>query len=706
MPLEGSKAKPFTLFHRRQIMITGSSDNAQPTSASQRMPVRYTLRIQFGPHQDTALVRDQLLKLCQVGKADEVMFFLFAEELNDGHESLERVAQWLDAIRPWKSALESCGIEVSLNPWHTLLHADRGRRLRPDQPWQPMVDFQGRAAEAVVCPLDPGWQDYYSRALQLYAAERFRVIWIDDDFRYHNHAPLNWGGCWCARHLDEFSRRSRASATREQIVANVLRAGPPHPWRKTWLDMWDDLQLDLVRRWRKIAESAGSRLGLMSSDPDIHSAEGRRWPNWWTALGTEFHPVAHRPSFWSYGDADSLTVVRGISLLQQNRSIQPENVESDPEIENFPYGRWIKSFRQLTAQMALAQVFGSERLAISLFDFMGNLPDDDPERARYLGRIKPMLAWLGEQFPPSMTSVGIGIPWHPDLSRLIHTDGRMDWRALHHTSRGWEEWLAPLGHACQKQPHQSVNALAGPLPWAFDDQTLRRWLSRGLLLDGPAAAVLVERRLGPLIGLSDCRFVTHSQLVCSTEESLDSSFGLRNGASMSVNSDIGPHARLLQGRLDPGAQPISVLRNPSHKEVGHGAFVFQNELGGRVAVVPWNASAGSSLCVVRQHQLNKIVQWLGDGRACGSVQGGPWLVPQFLSDGRTWRGVVWNACPDAISRFKVVLPDQLGELHKAVQLSAEGELIEASVDGGEVRLSRPMHQWELVVLNSSAQTSV
>jgi hypothetical protein len=242
------------------------------------------------------------------------------------------------------------------------------------------------------------------------------------------------------------------------------------------------------------------------------------------------------------------------------------------------------------------------------------------------------------------------------------------------------------------------------MPWAFDEQTLRHWLVNGLLLDGPAASVLVERGFGPLIGLRACRFATQNELVYSTEETLDANFGLRAGASMSVNAGSGSFSHLIQGDLARDVLPISTLKNPSRQDVGHGAFAFHNELGGRVVVVPWDASKTGTLCMARQHQLHKIIQWLGNGRSCGSVSGGPWLVPQFLRNHDTWRGVVWNASPDAVRRIEVNLPEEMGSLHCAVQINAEGERTEAKVDGNQILLRHPMHQWELLVLNPSGES--
>jgi hypothetical protein len=84
--------------------------------------------------------------------------------------------------------------------------------------------------------------------LGLFAQEGFRVFWVEDDFRLHNHDPLDWGGCFCPLHIAEFNRRTGLRASLEEIVANCTAPGTPHPWRNLWLDMWDDIQRDLISR--------------------------------------------------------------------------------------------------------------------------------------------------------------------------------------------------------------------------------------------------------------------------------------------------------------------------------------------------------------------------------------------------------------------------------------------------------------------------
>ena len=135
-----------------------------------------------------------------------------------------------------------------------------------------MVDFQGNAAAAVVCPLDGNWQRYFIETLRLYAAEGFRVVWIDDDIRYHNHAPLEWGGCFCPLHVAEFNRRAGTQATREEIVRACLAPGAPHPWRAIWLDMWQETLLAFLDACRETLAAGG---GADGADVQQHGSPRR-----------------------------------------------------------------------------------------------------------------------------------------------------------------------------------------------------------------------------------------------------------------------------------------------------------------------------------------------------------------------------------------------------------------------------------------------
>lgn len=661
------------------------------------MPSHFTLRMQFGPHQDPEEVTRWLLKLKDEAPVDEVMVFFFAEEMNDGHDTLERIDEWITQTRPWRQALKDAGVAISLNPWHSMLHTDRGRRFKLGQDWQPMVGPTGQQAQAQVCPLDPGWQVYYAESMRRYAREQFRVIWIDDDIRYHNHGPLEWGGCFCSLHVAEFNRRTGTQATREEIVAACTAPGEPHPWREIWLDMWQQTLLGIITDWREIVEAEGCRLGLMSSCFESHGAEGRHWADWWKAFSGDKPPV-HRPHFWGYSDMLGSSLPQCIALLDQNRQVQPEGTESGPEIENFPYGRWHKSFRQTGAQLALAHILGSTNLNLSLYDFMGNAPDDEPQRTDFLRRWRPACDWLADTFPMSLHSTGVGLPWSEDMGRRVHTEstGGPHWFSLVCPHRGWAGWLGAAGVSFTMRP-ADVNALCGAGAWAFTDDELRRWLAGGLLLDGPAAAILIERGFGPLIGLRDTRFMVQDERLYAVEHTLDPAFGPRVGAEMNINGG-GYAARLLQGEPLPGVRFASDLRGPKNDVVGHGLALFENALGGRVAVVPWDANVAASPTPQRVAQLMGIQRFLDPQHSAGRVEGGAWLVSQFLTDGNAWRTVVWNASPDELDTFTVFPPAGMPDPRQATHVTGRGERLPAQLTGNTVTLARPLYEWEFVVL--------
>ena len=662
------------------------------------MASRFVLRIQFGPYQDAKRITRQLLKLVKETPVDEIMFFLFAEEMNNGHETIEEIKEWLDASRPYREQLAEEGVVISLNPWSTLLHCDRSRKLKPSQQWQTMVDQNGKAADVVACPLDPGWREYANQAFALYAREEVDVIWIEDDIRLHNHAPLDWGGCFCPLHVERFSEKIGESVTREEIVKRCTAQGKPHPWREIWLDVWQESLLPTIDTWRKIVQDGGSRLGLMSSVIGSHSVEGRRWNQWWQALAGNKVPV-HRPNVWPYGDTTGAYLPRSIARLEQNRAVQPAEIRSDPEIECSPYSVWNKSFRQIFAQMALAHVLGSTGLCISLYDFMGNDPQDESERAEFLKRSRSACDWLADQFPMTWKSDGVHIVWSADHGRSVHIDSPDGkWQSLCDPLTGWAGWLNGAGIPFSMRSRGKINALSGQSAWTMEQSELQELLSGSLLLDGKAADIIARRGLSELIGIRQGCMISQPDALYSMESCTDERFSLRKDARISIN--CAEYATLIfQGELVEGAQAVSDLRDPRNRVVGHGAVTFENKLGGRIVTVPWAADdiEATKMNIQRAVQIRQMVQWLDTDRSVGMATGGAWLVPQFLTNGDIWRAVVWNAGSDDVNTVDLTLPRDMGQPGFAFQFNAAGEKHEIAIKDGVVDLDTPLRSWEFIV---------
>lgn len=668
------------------------------------MPVSFTLRLQFAPHRSPTQIGDQLEALVANAPVDEVMFFFFGEEQNNGHETLREIQEWIDRSRPYRNRLRQLGIAVSLNPWHTLLHSDSGRVLKPNQTWQTMVDPQGIAAKAVVCPLDPNWQTYYLDTLRLYAKEDFRVVWIDDDIRYHNHAPLDWGGCFCDRHIEAFGQRIGKPITRSKVVQACLSAGDPHPWRAIWLDLWQEQQLAFLSKCRSVLEQGGVKMGLMSSLVEAHSAEGRRWTEWWSVFSPT-STLEHRPHFWGYNSATSAQLPQAMAQLDQIISLQPKNTNTAPEIENFPYGRWNKSYRETFAQMSLAVVFGAKTLNISLYDFMGNDPANSPSNATFLRNAKPALDQLSDHLSTGFESMGIGLPWSENTGRKVQTQPNAKWDDLQPAPRGWANWLGAAGVAFSAKD-QPVNALAGSSVWGISDENIQKLLARSLLIDGEAAEILFRCGYGQEIGLIHAERRAQQQTLYSMESLLP--WDPKTGATppyaesdpvlITVNNK--PHTQsLLFGQLERECVVRSEVLDPKFHTLGFGSYTFTNRLGGKVAVVAWNALAHGSPMMndPRAEQLRNLSTWLWGGHA-PLVFGAPWLVPQFFHNGSEWRAIVWNASPDVALEFSVSRPAGKPPFSKGIHFKPDGSTREIDLPKDTISLPEPLFQWEFILL--------
>lgn len=102
----------------------------------------------------------------------------------------------------------------------------------------------------------------------------------------------------------------------------------------------------------------------------------------------------------------------------------------------------------------------------------------------------------------------------------------------------------------------------------------------------------------------------------------------------------------------------------------------------------------------REAQLGAVLDWLSQGEHARAT-GRPWLVTQALTDGTDWRVVVWNASPDEADDFLLRLPQGMPEPRSVVQVTARGERLTAAWRDGRPLLSRPLGQWEYVVLSSA-----
>ncbi|QMU71201.1 hypothetical protein [Streptacidiphilus sp. P02-A3a] len=618
------------------------------------MPARYHLRFQIHPGPDARADAVALAKSCAAASVDEVVLLLDAEELYTGHLTGAEADSWFETVAEARSVLLDAGIGVSLNPWVTVGHADRGRR--EDLGFAPMVSPTGETATAQASFACPRWRRWLTDHYGRYAELGFRVLWIEDDFRYQNHAPLSWGGGFEPLMLRRFAELSGARPTREQLVAAITAPGPPHPWRAQLQQVWRTAQLEVARLLADtVAERSGGRsqLGLMSSWLDTTSIEGRDWPALFDALAVEGR-VAHRPHFAPYSDAPGRELSFSVWTLELQRALRPATAGCEPEVENWPHTAWSKSDTQTWSEMAAAQLAGSDALLLNVHPMHARRADRFPEVGDLLSRSRPALDWIADQQPRDLVTEGVSVPFKQDAAAHVqaHTP---ELEALAAGPGPAADFLLRFGVPITAGP-APVAALFGQLARAFDDDEVRALLAGGLLLDGVAAAVLVERGFGSLLGLREARLVDREERTASgpyaAEQVLLADDPSAVGMLLSVN------VQPALARLEPvdAARRWTAVVTPDGRDWGTGRFGFRNELGGRVAVLAATAVDELPYNDDGQRLLHAMVRFLeGDQPRLPLVSGGPYLIPQLSRANGVRRLAVGNGCADP-ARVRVDYP--------------------------------------------------
>ncbi len=558
---------------------------------------RYILRYYIDPGWEEESRIAELVEFCREGRIEEVMLFFNPEELFTGHVTWEELAPWRSLAGRVKRALAAAGVALSLNPWITTAHLSRGRRLKPDQSFRPMTGENGVEALITACPLDEAWRDYLTGLWGRLAAELDPcAIWIEDDFRLHNHDPeQGWGGCFCAEHLRRFARLiGRDAVTREELLANLLAPGKPHPWRALWMGLWRDTMLETMAC---LAARVDCRLGLMSSDPDTHSIEGRDWIRLTRSMA-KGGAVLSRPHLPPYTEARLLDSTP--SVARQTVSRLPRPIEVYPELESGLRCGWYSRSPEFSLfQCFQSALFGSRGITINHFDMMGcGTAMDDGGFASRLAQAKPALSALTALKLDDDAAAGITVLDHPDAAahlELAKAESSMG--ALHAHSIEWSRAFYTLGIAHRiahrVETGRGPYAACGQSIRAYTDAEIAALLSGTLLVDAAALEALAER-VGPAaLGLKKLEWRRLNDDAFAYEEFLEDDPSVYGVARPRVSAQMCAD-RALKLDLLPQAQALSMLRDPWHRELYPGFYQFATPSGGRLIAMAYCANAPGS----------------------------------------------------------------------------------------------------------------
>jgi len=670
------------------------------------MSYRYILRYFIDPAYSPDERLCELSHFCRTANVEEVMLFITPEELSPGYPTEAEISSYITLAQKAKRALAQGGVSLSLNPWSALYSVPRGRKLRGGQNFRLMVGETGVFSPIVPCPLCDIWQEDLCRSFARMASEVApTVIWIEDDWRLHNHgSELGWGGCFCESHLALFSRRVGKDVQLVELLETILQPGPPHPWRAEWMALSRETLLAPLRRLSTSVQAANpsTNLGLMTSMPDQHSIEGRDW----AALESIFGGAGiFRPHMPPYTQERALRMTS--SITRQTIACLSESAEIYPELENSPRsGIYSKSGTYTVWQMLEAALLGSHGITINHFDMMGNGTSLDPKFGSFLAEAKPLLNAIGDLRLDDRSAHGVQILFSPKIASHLYLEGSSTGltsgnrelamkmqdpsysgggtgegctlQRLAHPSIIWGDVCAIFGIAhrfTQKiEPGKGPILVSGQTLRAFRPDEIDTLLSGRVFLDAEAAMMLFQEGRGRDIGLVGASWKTLEETAYSYEEVLEHPIGIPTSARMTAQrcSEC-----LLALVPDSSSRLLTQIYNAERLPLWPGAYTFSSPQGGVVTVLCYPLNGGSQFFVgffnvYRQRLLaNLIMEGPGhqlvvkDGLRCYS----------HTAEGGTIIAVL-NPTDDSVDEINFISSSRLGRRWLSLDMAGHWQTCE------------------------------
>ena len=607
---------------------------------------------------------------------------------------IEERAGILGEVIPRFKAL---GLSVGINHLATLGHMDENLPHSLNEPWQRLMDIEGRTNLACYCPADPDVQRYLGACYTALAKARPDFIWIDDDVRLIGHGPVRFA-CFCDRCLARFDEESGKRWSRESLRA-AFNGGSIEErlaLRKQWLAHNRALVTELLAGIRAAVDSIDSSivLGLMTGD---RFYEGSAFEEYARALaGPRGIKVMWRPGGGFYADATPLDMLDKAHAMGRQVALLPADVtDVQSEIESFPYQRLRKS-ATITATEGAAYIgAGCTGGALNV---MGISPDPFEEYLPLFDKVREFREFYDRAVAAFGRSPceGMWAAVNRDYFAGMNLEG--EWLRGHDfTAVNSIRELCEIGlPVAYSEEGARVAVLAASACRALSQEELLRILSGGVILDGQALAALNGLGLSALTGFEVAGTKEADTIEVFTEDALNGRFA---GWQRDCRPSFWPETACVFEPVGPDCRMLSYLTDFAG---GHGAAtsgVFENERGGRVAVFgyyPWRLLQS----LAKTSQLKSVCRWLSRDRLPAYVESYEKVALWCRRDAQGHPALLLiNVSFDAVARLTLNVRDVSNAMLLTRTDCATETLVPRAQDGAYASFGiQGLRPWEVALL--------
>jgi len=586
---------------------------------------------------------EHLLYVIQNWKSAVDEIALFIDYSHHGYYPLAEYEALVPLLKSRMQTLRDAGVpSVGINILCSIGHLDEGFDWLTHPPFQTMVGHDGRTSLSCMCVRAPEYKPYLKAKYKILAQAEPDFIWVDDDVRMRNH-HVDYA-CFCHHCVETFSRRVGTTFKRETLV-KALNSDLDGTLRRKFLEYNHEALENLLIWIREAVHEVNPniQLGLMTGPIQDNSYAMSGQAELLKALGA----TMIRPGGGFYTDEQPLFLINKAMNISTQNAYAKGIPDKQYELEDFPDSSR-KSVKIHLLEYATALMAGCNGIAIDnvvspytpfklmdafaetrpLWDLMVDAMEDMPLRGYYPVYIPDCLA------APNLT---IGM-FSSDEIRAYDRQLTL--------SKAGMAWSTDMKDA-------RVCTISGEMMAAVPDEEIPELFSRGVLMDTAALQHLIARGYGDLAGCVPGKGY-HSGLVERYEPHPIN--GSAAGIVRNVYMNFWDRDVITVHELEPleGATVMSTFETITGVKCGVASTVFENRLGGRVAVLgyfPWTFLEVPG----KRETLPRLMDWLADGRYPILVEGCQRIVPMLRTPDDKNGFVAWliNASFDDESVLRV-----------------------------------------------------
>lgn len=295
-----------------------------------------------------------------------------------GYPKLSRHREVAEHHKEMARRLREAGICVSMQLSNSMGHGeymatqDCSGLVYDGSPVRNMVGHDGSVAKYAFCWNDKIFKDYLTEEIKIYAeAVKPEEIWIDDDFRARNHAPVAFG-CWCDDCIARFNKKHSTDFDRETLVHEFLHGNKAV--RANYISHIRDglasLAEDIARAVVEV--SPNTRVGLQNGPNGPYTGRGHGYIFDALCRATD-KPTMYRPGGGAYKDHNPNELIEKMYYLAWQTAMLPDYVKDIcPEIESTPDTAMGKSMHGTALETALNFANGATDVSYAM---LGGFPE-------------------------------------------------------------------------------------------------------------------------------------------------------------------------------------------------------------------------------------------------------------------------------------------------------------------------------------------